>query len=84
MLKHPLLKIPCDSSVVDHLIRLAHENVNVNELFHLAGLPSRSLWSAVRKVKTSRPPSLCYGVTASAFSAALQSEGWFAESAPER
>jgi hypothetical protein len=84
MLKQTLLKIPCDSSVMDHLIRLTHEDINVNELFHLAGLPSRSLWSAVRKVKTSRPPSLRYGVPASAFSAALQSEGWFAETAPER
>jgi hypothetical protein len=67
MLKQALLKILSDTSVVDHLTRLTHKNINVHELLDLAGLPSRSLWSALRKVKTSRPPSLCYGVAAFAF-----------------
>ena len=67
VLKQALVKISCDASVVDRLIRLTHENIDVNEAFHLAGLPSRSLWSGLRKVKTSRPPSLCYGVAASVF-----------------
>ena len=67
VLKQTLFKISCDASVVDRLIGLTHENINVNEVFHLAGLPSRSLWSALRKVKASRPPSLCYGVAAFAF-----------------
>jgi hypothetical protein len=84
MLKPALLKILSDTSVVDHLTRLTHKNINVHELLDLAGLPSRSLWSALRKVKTSRPPSLCYGVAASTLSPTLQSEGWFAEGAPER
>jgi hypothetical protein len=66
VLEEALFKITYNASVVDRLIRLAHQNVNVKEIFHLARLPSRSLWSALRKIN-SRPPSLCYGVAAFAF-----------------
>jgi hypothetical protein len=83
MLKQASVKISCDAGVVDRLIRLTHENIDVNEAFHLGGLPSRSLWSALTKVKVSRPPSLCYGVAAFAFPLPLQSEGWFAERGAE-
>jgi hypothetical protein len=83
VLKQALFKISCDASVVDRLIGLAHENINVNEGFHLAGLPSRSLWSALRKVKTSRPPFTLLRRGSLRFSATLQSEGWFAEDTAE-
>jgi hypothetical protein len=38
-----LLKITGEASVVNRFILPTHENVNINEAFHLAGLPSRSL-----------------------------------------
>src|SRR5207249_11702507 len=63
-----LFKITCNASVVNRLVCVAHQNINVNEIFHLAGLPSRSLWSAEKEVKRARPPSLCYGVAAFASS----------------
>src|SRR5213592_4969142 len=56
-----LFKITCNASVVNHLVCVAHQNINVNEIFHLAGLPSRSLWSAPR---TSRHPARFHFVTA--------------------
>src|SRR5713101_5665453 len=62
-----LFKLTCNASVVDRVVRLTHQNINVKEVFHLAGLPSRSIWSLWTKVKKYSPPSLCYGVTAFAF-----------------
>ncbi len=69
-----VFKVTCNASVVDRVARLTHKNVNVKELFHLAGLPSRSLWSAWAKVKKYSPPSLCYGVTAFTFSLRSQAK----------
>ena len=43
VLEQALFKITCNARVVDRLFRLAHQNINVKEVFHLAGLPSRSL-----------------------------------------
>jgi len=68
VLEQALFKITCNARAVDRLFRLAHQNINVKEVFHLAGLPSRGSWSASRKVKTHSPPSVCYGVAAFAFS----------------
>ena len=43
VLEQALFKITCNARVVDRLFRLAHQNINVKEIFHLAGLPNRSL-----------------------------------------
>src|ERR1041385_61663 len=59
-------------------------NINVHEVLHLAGVPSRSLWSASRKAKNIAPTLTLLRRGSLRFSAALQSEGWFAEGAPER
>ena len=49
--KQALFEITRNAGVVNRRVCLTHQNMNVNEIFHLAGLPSRSLWSVWAKVK---------------------------------
>jgi hypothetical protein len=76
VLGQALFKITRDTGVVNRLILLAHQNVNINEVFHLAGLPSRSLWSATKEVKRTPPAFTLLRRGSLRFFAALQSEGW--------
>ena len=50
-----LFKITCNASVMNRWVCPTHHNINVNEVFQLAGLPSRSLWSALESQNS--PPA---------------------------
>jgi hypothetical protein len=45
-IEEALFEITRNAGVVAALVQLTHQNVNVKEVIHLAGLPSGSLWSA--------------------------------------
>src|SRR6516225_7844102 len=56
MFEQALFQITCDTSVVNRSVFLTRQNINVNEIFHLAGLPSRSLGADRAKSKNCPPP----------------------------
>src|SRR5437870_172937 len=66
--------VACDAGVVLSCISLAYENINVEKIFHCAGLPSRSLGAQGRKYQARArlrftpawQPSLCAALQAKA------------------
>ena len=62
----PLFKVPPNVSVVNHLVCLADQDVNVEEVFHLLACQAVVFGAPREKLKNS-PPSLRYGVAAFAF-----------------
>ena len=75
VLEQALFKITCNARVVDRLFRLAHQNINVKEVFHLAGLPSRSLGAHRGKSKHTARLHFVTAWQPSLFRCA-PSEGW--------